>query len=93
MPKKVVRGTRAKKKAPRLSRQTVEQIEVAERTRLEMTHQNSAVIASRMRVVQCEADELEKSEMMLRASLDRIKARRRNVGAILVGLQAVLSTR
>ena len=66
---------------------------LAERTRLEHVHQNSVVIASQMRVLQCEAEELMKSEEMLAATLSATRTRRKSVDAKLAGLKAVLAAR
>jgi hypothetical protein len=67
--------------------------DLAERTRLEHAHLNSAAVSSRMRVLQCEEEELARAELALRAALDGNRGRRRAVAAALDGLRAVLAAR
>lgn len=67
--------------------------ELTERTRLEHNHFNSAVVASKMRVLQFEGEELVKSEAMLAGALESTRSRRKVVEATLAGLRKVLEAR
>jgi hypothetical protein len=77
--------------APRPRRSAAAELE--RRTELEHAHLNSAAVASRMRVLQCEAEEAERAEGQLRAALEGARARQRAIGAQLDGLRAVLAKR
>lgn len=56
-------------------------------------HQNTAVIASRRRVLQFEIEEAEKSIVALQASLANVKERRAKLAAMIVGLSDVIGKR
>lgn len=56
-------------------------------------HQNSIVINSRRRVLQFEAEEMDKSIVALTAALANAKERRAKLEAMLNGLAAVLAKR
>ena len=83
--KKVEREERAR----RLSKQD----ELAARVEREWAHQNSAVIASRQRVLQFEAEETDKSIAALTAAVINLKERRRVIDATLQGLATVVARR
>ena len=56
-------------------------------------HNSSVVITSRQRVLQCEAEEIERGVIGLKAALTRIRERRAVVHAHLRGLAAVMEKR
>lgn len=56
-------------------------------------HQNSVVVHSRMRVLQFEGEEVDKSIVALAAALATAKERRKKIDAMLRGLAAVVEKR
>lgn len=62
-------------------------------TELDWRHQNSVVVQSRIRVLQFEADEMDKSIVALAAALASAKERRAKVDAMIAGLTSVVARR
>lgn len=56
-------------------------------------HQNSAVIASRMRVLQCEAEETDQGIYRMMSALATLKQRRAVIEATLRGMASVIEKR
>lgn len=59
----------------------------------DFAHANTAVIGSRRRVLQFEAEEADKSIVSLQASLASMKERRAKIAAMIAGLSAVIEKR
>ena len=66
---------------------------LAESAAQDFAHANSAVIASRRRVLQFEAEEADKSIVALQATLATMKERRAKLTAIIAGLSLVIGKR
>jgi len=66
---------------------------LAEATSRDWAHANSAVITSRVRVLQFEAEETDKSIVALGATLVNLRERRAKIEAVLTGLGQVLAKR
>ena len=62
-------------------------------TAQEWAHSNSAVIASRVRVLLFEREEVDKAIVMLSATLANARERRATLDAVLAGLQQVVGRR
>lgn len=56
-------------------------------------HANSATINSHRRVLQCEAEEADKSIVALTAAATNLRTRRQQIDAILAGLSTVMDKR
>ena len=86
------KAPRPEPKAPRLPRPT-RQDELAKRIECEWAHQNTVVIASRQRVLQFEAEEVDKAIAALQGALVNMRDRRTVIDATLRGLAAVVARR
>jgi hypothetical protein len=59
----------------------------------DFAHANSATINSRRRVLQFEAEEIDKSLVALAATVTNLKARRAKIASMLAGLAEVIGRR
>jgi hypothetical protein len=78
-----------KSKAPRMTKSD----RLSEAVARDWAHANSAVINSRVRVLQFEAEEVDKSLAALQATVLQVRERRAAIEATLTGLGQVLARR
>lgn len=72
---------------------TMKHARLSQSANRQFAHANTAVIQSRLRVLQVEAEEIDKSILAMQSALAMLKARRLNVEAFIAGLDAVTELR
>lgn len=80
------------KKDPPIRRPTKLE-ELAKAVEQDYAHQNTIVINGRRRVLQCEAEEADKSIVAMTAAMANLKERRAKLQAMIAGLGAIVAKR